>query len=152
MSLFISVQHGRRAGDARLHVEHAPLIGRIQADVARILRARPDEAHVANQGVDELRQLVEFRFGEERGRLGVTRGSSWPVMAAPVFARSGTMVRNLYRVKTRPPLPDAAGPMNTGPGELSLTATAIQGEHRADQDERRERQTNVQQPRSDALS
>ncbi len=54
----------RRIGDAGPHAQH--LVAqrrRIEGDVARHLGPRADQAHVAAQHVDELRQLVELGGG-----------------------------------------------------------------------------------------
>src|SRR6185436_11966997 len=65
-------------------------------------------------------------FVQRRKRpTAVTRGSSWRVIAGPVRSSSTTIVRNLYNVKTHPPLPTRRARYSTGPGELSFTATAI---------------------------
>src|SRR6266852_3741707 len=70
------------AGDPRLHLvaehiaRHAPPEF---LDEARALRARPHEAHLAAQHVEELRQLVEARPSQERPE----GGAAWIIRARP---------------------------------------------------------------------
>src|SRR5262249_30007484 len=60
----VAAAHLRPAGDARLQevaarVERDPALEPV--DELRLLGARPDDAHLAADHVDELRQLVEVR-------------------------------------------------------------------------------------------
>ena len=56
------------AGDARQH-DVAALVPVVhELAVAQGQRARADEAHVALEHVEELRQLVEAQAPQERGR------------------------------------------------------------------------------------
>ena len=41
-------------------IEHSHLFGRIHVDISPHLGARPHERHVADEYVDELRQLIEL--------------------------------------------------------------------------------------------
>src|SRR5262249_14790492 len=58
----------RVAGDAGLHAEALPEEGDLTLeplDEDRALGARADEAHLANEHVPELRQLIDARPAEE---------------------------------------------------------------------------------------
>ncbi len=54
-----------RAGDSRLDREPEHVRGLVAVDELDLLGARADEAHVAEQHVDELRQLVEARPAQQ---------------------------------------------------------------------------------------
>src|SRR5918998_4122634 len=51
--------HLRPSREPRLHLEPAPLVRGVALDLVRKRRPRPDEAHVAAQDVEQLRQLVD---------------------------------------------------------------------------------------------
>ena len=48
-----------------LHVEPEAVLGKVALDQLDLLRARADDAHVAAQDVDELRQLVEAEAAQQ---------------------------------------------------------------------------------------
>ena len=57
-----------QAGDAGLHRQPAAMPQVVALDLARERRPRADEAHLAAQHVQELRQLVEARASQEPAR------------------------------------------------------------------------------------
>ncbi len=87
----------------------------------RALGPRPDEAHVADQHVPELRQLVEPAAAQEPAD-GVTRGSPcFDAQTGPVSASASCRIeRNLWTVKTRPCCPTRRCGYSAGPGDVSF--------------------------------
>ena len=52
------------SGKAGLDREHYALAGRIQRDNLGRLRPRPDQGHVTQQKIEELRQFVELGLAQ----------------------------------------------------------------------------------------
>ena len=106
----------RRVGDARAHAQHlVAQLRRIQRDVARHLRPRADQAHVAAQHVDQLRQLVELGAAQERAgardaRIGAD-GERRPALTRRRRASCGTCGCETARRRGRP----APGGRTPGP-------------------------------------
>ena len=92
-------------------------------------RARPDEAHLAAQHVEELRQLVDRPAAQEaaeRRHPRVVRDLEHPRavlgvlvqvrdLGLPLLGVARTIVRNLKIWKRRPPAPIRSWRKNTGP-------------------------------------
>ena len=90
----------REPGDARLHVAHPLLeVGDRQRQLLGQLGplgARPDDAHVPQQHVQELRKLVESGSPQESPHLGDARVVRPLATTMPVcFSASGRIDRNL---------------------------------------------------------
>ena len=66
----VAVGDRRRVGDPRADLQDLAELVRKQAHVPRQLRARPDQAHVAPEHIEELRQLVQLGVAEERAQPG----------------------------------------------------------------------------------
>ena len=147
-----AAEHLPEAGDARLQLE---ALARPVVDVLVLLedqRPRADEAHLAAEDVEQLRQLVE-RVAAQEAADRVTRGSSGilNIRASPparVLVQVRELVLPLLGVGDhRPELEDperlsalrpcAAGGRRPGRGESSLISSATHGEERrrADQPE-----------------
>ncbi len=82
--------HLREPGDAGFDEESLAAIRDVPLeldDKERALRARPDEAHVAHEDVDELRQLIESRLSNESSNR-VARPSWFVASFGPSAAAS----------------------------------------------------------------
>ena len=64
--------HLRHARDAGLESEDAELVLAILRDFARLVRTRADEAHVAEEYVRELRQLIQRVLLDECSYMRLT--------------------------------------------------------------------------------
>ena len=126
--------------DARLHA--VPLVVAVDAllevlDELRALGSRPDDAHLAAEDVEELRQLVDRRRAQERadarsavvalhaaGRRSATSGASTSPPAAPVIER------NLSISNGRPSRPIRSWRKKIGRPIVNSTAAADGDENR----------------------
>jgi hypothetical protein len=68
--LFVPIGQSGRAGDAGQRAEHRRMEGIGQVDVARVLRSRTDQRHIATHDVPQLRQLVELGAPKESPEAG----------------------------------------------------------------------------------
>jgi hypothetical protein len=58
------------AGDAGFDLEAPGVLGRVVRDLRQHVRARPDQAHLPAQHVDQLRQLVQAGAAQEAAAAG----------------------------------------------------------------------------------
>ena len=99
-------------------------LGTVLSHQLRHLRARPDERHVADDDVQELRQLVELVTAQHAADPGdawiATDRERPPIEGAPT-----TMVRNLWIAKGAPCHPTRTCRNITGPPSSRRIATAM---------------------------
>ena len=123
----------RPAGDAGLDAMAVGVARQVAPEQRRelgALRARADQAHLAAEHVDELRQLVQRRAAQEApdARAAVLALDAAGRRAGP--GRHGSSAgarhieRNLSMSNTWPSRPTRRWRKRTGPGEVSFTASA----------------------------
>ena len=71
--LLVAVGHRCGAGDAGAHAEHHPVLAGEQVGEAGDVGPRTDQAHLAAQDVDQLRQLVDLEPAHPRPGAGDPR-------------------------------------------------------------------------------
>lgn len=111
----VTVGQGGRAGDAGAHGQDAALFGGVEGDVAWILRPRTDQAHVADQDVDQLRQFVQFGPAQETPHAGdawIASGGD----ARPLAVRADNHAAEFVEAEGPAILADAHGPIEHGAG------------------------------------
>src|SRR5215207_2424668 len=121
----------RPAGDARLHVEAAPLAIRVLLDLVAQGWARPDQAHVAADDVPELRQLVEREppqdaSGPRDARIALVHGPPGSLLLGAGHHRA-----ELEQLEVLAVPPDAPLPVEDGAAVLELDRERRGGEERA---------------------
>jgi hypothetical protein len=132
--LLVAVGDRGEVGEAGAHLEDAGVRLRETLHVARHLGARPDEAHVADEDVPELGQLVELEAAEHAADAGDARVAAGrhlgPARRLPHRAE--------LQDAERPPAPAGADlPEEHRAGRRQLHRDRRGGEHRPEEHEPR---------------